>query len=253
MKRLQCALGDHSWRVTRSTIPKGSNVRHVFYACEFCGTPGPSRMEPLDPQYAASIIRNHNTLIEDLPMCVHKGTSPQDNSIKANQVWYIEGTPYVVLQPLAKYLRADGEQTPYVVLREQGKEEVHLLTHKRFLQDATRTPKLEIRYITFKQIMANLPCWKGACELAYIMGVTGTDWSIQVEDFFALGRISGRSGGADDTIWSCQRLFDEYKEAFGVLPGHSYLAFVAEALKLIPKKDTLMDYDTLCRLLGIKR
>lgn len=251
MMRLRCILGDHSWRVAQTTVHQGIH-KHVLYACEFCGGQGPSHMEPFDPQRAASIIKNHNTLIEDLPMCVHKGTSPQDNSIKANQVWYIEGKPYVVLQPLAKYLRADGEQSSYVVLREQGKEEVHLLTHKRFLQDATRTPKLETRYISFNQIMTNKPCWKGACELAYIMGITDEVWSSRVEDFFSLGQRAGKSGSAD-IPWSCQRLFDEYKGVSGLLPGHAYLAFVAHALKLIPKKDTLMDYDTLCRLLGIKR
>lgn len=201
------------------------------------------------------ILGTHNYILRNLPMCAtDKGISPQDNSIKANQVWYIEGTPYVVLQPLAKYLRqCDGEETPYVVIREQGKESVALLTHRKFREVATRTPKLEIRYLSFKQIMSNRPCWKGACELAHIMGVTATDWSSEDADFFALGRVAGRSGGADGSMWSCQRLFDGYKEVFDKIPGHAYLNFAAQALNLVPKQSRDVDYDTLCRLLGIRQ
>lgn len=204
----------------------------------------------------ADNIRRNNTILEDLDMCQGPSSNPtkkeDPNVIKANQVWYIDGAPYVVLQPLAKYLRStDGEQTPYVVIREQGGENVELLTRKKFQEVATRTAPDVKRYISFEQIMVNKPCWVGAVRAAFIMGVIPYDGpSLEQPSWYWLGRQAAMSQGKSQVAWDVQRLYEEFTNRYG-RPDLAYMKFVAEALKLIPE-GVHPDYATLKRLLGVK-
>ena len=200
------------------------------------------------------LLTQQRQMMEYNPMCGRQYTPAKKedpDAIKANQVWYINGASYVVLQPLAKYLRqTDGEQTPYVVIREQGGSEVELLTIKRFNEIATRTPPEVKRYITFEEIIAAKPCWQGAID-AYAL-FSGYRYScaddLEKDDWFAFGKLVGQSEYKKMLVAD---LFTKYRELRGTYPHPAYLSFVARTLKLIPA-GTNQPYETLKRLLGIK-
>lgn len=170
--------------------------------------------------------------------------------VKRGSKWVFRGKQYRVIDVGRKYLFTNGDpETLYLAIDEVGGEGRFIITHRRFIDEATPEQPLVERFITVGQILDAGPCVDGVRALARILGMPGAD---SIVDEKLVYKLMMYFRGSDTTPRKVSDLYDGYKRVYSNLPDTSWLLFIAQALNLVPKGMSHMDRATLKRMLGIK-
>ncbi len=176
-------------------------------------------------------------------MCV---SNPKEEfPAKGGEKWFIRNKEFTVGTTHQKYFETNGDSSTLYLSMRDADGKCFVITHKAFMEKASRETPIKEVFITPRQILAGLPCEEGIVALGAVLGVSSLENSAWKVVYFLENR------GLMDKTFKVSELYAKRVTRQFMVPD-SWLNFLAKLLNLIPAMKTGPDRETLKRLLGIK-